>query len=95
MIPHRALNPDYLPRSPEISRIVFPKYAADSDNTLTPLSRAAAGIELMKTHVIARNLPGHGFDQLLDIIKSVPAYRLNYNHFDALPPLLDELKQAA
>ena len=95
MIPHRALNPEFLPKSPEISRILFPKYDADGDNSLTPLSRAAAGIELMKTHVIARNLPGHGFTQLLDIIKSVPAFKLNYNHFDALPQLLDDLKSAA
>jgi hypothetical protein len=47
----------------------------------------------MKTHVIARNLPGHGFEQLLDIVKSVPAYKLNYNHFDTLPELLSGLKE--
>ncbi len=91
MIPHRALNPDFVEQSPEISRILFPKYTKDGENTLTELSPAAAGIELMKTHVIARNLPGHGFGQLLDIVKSVPAFKLNYNHFDALPELLAEL----
>jgi hypothetical protein len=73
MIPHRALNPDFIQQSPVISRILFPKYAKNGENTLTTLSPAAAGIELMKTHVIARNLPGHGFKQLLDIVKSVPA----------------------
>lgn len=91
MIPHRALNPDFIQQSPEISRILFPKFAKSGDNTLTTLSPAAAGIELMKTHVIARNLPGHGFEQLLDIVKSVPAFKLNYNHFDALPDLLSDL----
>jgi len=94
MIPHRALNPQFIPDSPPVSRILFPKYEKDGDNTLTPLTAAAAGIELMKTHVIARNLPGHGFSQLLDIVKSVPAYKLNYNHFDALPELLKGLHQS-
>ena len=53
------------------------------------------GIELMKTNVIARNLPGHGFDQLLEIVKAVPAYKLNYNHFDALPELLAQIQDPA
>ena len=91
MIPHRALNPEFIEQSPEISRILFPKYAKQGENKLTALSPAVAGIELMKTHVIARNLPGHGFKQLLDIVKSVPAFKLNYNHFDALPELLADL----
>jgi hypothetical protein len=93
MIPHRALNPEFINQPPEISRILFPKYGKDGENKLTPLTPAAAGIELMKTHVIARNLPGHGFEQLLDIVKSVPAYKLNYNHFDVLPELLSGLKE--
>jgi hypothetical protein len=92
MIPHRALNPNFIAQPPEISRLLFPKFDQHGDNILAPLSVAAAGIELMKTHVIARNLPGHGFKQLLDIVKAVPAYKLNYNHFDALPDLLKGLK---
>lgn len=91
MIAHRALNPDFIQASPELSRIVFPKFSKTANNALRPVSRAAAGIELMKTHVIARNLPGHGFEQLLEIVKSIPAFELNYNHFDALPTLLGEL----
>ncbi|MEE9447089.1 MAG: hypothetical protein V3V09_03965 [Arenicellales bacterium] len=94
MIAHRALNPDFVTPSPNISRILFPKYDANADNTLTKISPAIAGIELMKTNVIARNLPGHGFEQLLSIVKSVPAYQLKYNHFDALPALLKGLDTA-
>ncbi len=93
MIPHRALNPEFIKASPPVSRILFPKYDKDGENSLTSLSGAAAGIELMKTHVIARNLPGHGFSQLLDIVKSVPAFKLNYNHFDALAELLKGLNK--
>jgi len=91
MIPHRALNPDFIQKSPDISRILFPKYTQGGENTFTALSPAAAGIELMKTHVIARNLPGHGFEQLLEIVKNVRAYKLQYNHFDVLPGLLKDL----
>lgn len=94
MIAHRSLNPQFIESPPRISRLLFPKYSADADNSLSPLSGAAAGIELMKTNVIARNLPGHGFAQLLDIVKTVPAFKLNYNHFDALPTLLKALQQA-
>lgn len=95
MIPHRALNPRFLLEPPDISRILFPKFSREGPNSLQKLTPAAAGIELMKTNVIARNLPGHGFEQLLEIVKSVPAYKLNYNHFDALPELLAQLNQPA
>ncbi len=95
MIPHRALNPDFDDTPPEICRIVFPSFDRQAQNNLMPLSPAAAGIELMKTNVIARNLPSHGFDQLLDIIKAVPAYKLSYRHFDALPALIGKLKEVS
>ena len=91
MIPHRALNPDFTQQSPPINRIIYPRYKQAGENELLPLSPAAAGIELMKTHVIARNLPGHGFKQLLDIVKAVPSHMLHYNHFDALPALLKDI----
>lgn len=91
MIAHRSLNPNFTRQSPPISQIIFPRYKQSGNNELLPLSPAAAGIELMKTHVIARNLPGHGFKQLLDIVKSVPSHMLHYNHFDALPALLKDI----
>ncbi|MFT5261242.1 MAG: hypothetical protein ACI810_003004 [Gammaproteobacteria bacterium] len=91
IISHRCINPDFTSETPDLTRIVFPRYSKDAPNTLTPLSKALAGIELMKSNVIARNLPGHGFDQLLSIVRSAKAYRLDYNDFAVLPELLQQL----
>ncbi len=89
MFSHRLLNPDFLSQAPALTRMVFPRYQeGDESNQLVLLSRAEAGIELMRTNVIARNLPGHGFKQLLSLVKGIPAYRLSYSHFDQLPALL-------
>ena len=93
MFSHRLLNPDFLSKAPTLNRIVFPHYREGEDsNQLELLSRAEAGIELMRTNVIARNLPGHGFKQLLSLVKGIPAYRLSYSHFDQLPALLAQCR---
>ncbi len=93
MISHRAINPNFTSQTPDLTRILFPRYRKDAANTITPLSKALAGIELMKSNVIARNLPGHGFDQLLSIVRAAQAFRLDYNNFSVLPELLKELSQ--
>ncbi len=91
MFSHRLLNPNFNPNPPAITRILFPRYDRSALNEVPRLSVAMAGIELMKTNVIARNLPEHGFSLLLSVVKRVPAYRLDYNHFDALPELLPQI----
>ncbi len=91
MLAHRAINPDYSTTTPPLKKILFPLYNKDASNTLTPISKASAGIELMKSNVIARNLAGHGFDQMLSIVKGVKAYRLDYNDFAVLPELLSQM----
>jgi hypothetical protein len=87
MIPHRLVNPDYRPEVPPLSAIIFPHYSSDSEPGLQQLSGAEAGLELMRSNVIARNLPGHGFADVVRLVRRLPAYRLHYGHFDDLEEL--------
>jgi len=68
-----------------IALFLFPKYDAESDYQLTELSSADAGMRLMANHVNARNLEGHGFRAMMELIRNTPCYALNYGGFDKLP----------
>ncbi|MEM7195507.1 MAG: hypothetical protein AAF402_11185 [Pseudomonadota bacterium] len=89
MIPHRLVNENYQDVIPPLGHIIYPKYVADSDSEITRLSGAEAGLELMRSNVIARNLPNHGFSQVTRLVRDVPAYRLRYKSYDDLPELLE------
>lgn len=69
----------------DLAVMVFPKYKADSGFELVKLSGAEAGMALMGNHVNARNLEGHGFREMMAIIRQTPCYSLNYGGFDELP----------
>ncbi|MGB5706764.1 MAG: hypothetical protein WBM41_08015 [Arenicellales bacterium] len=84
MIPHRLINPDYISDIPQLGAIVFPHYTANSQPGIQRISGAEAGLELMRSNVIARNLPGHGFRSVTQLVRSIPGYRLHYQHFDDL-----------
>ena len=88
MIPHRLVNPDFRKESPKISHIIFPKYISDSRPEVVKLSGAEAGLELMRSNVIARNLPSHGFGEIIKLVRNIPAYKIHYRHFDDLPRLM-------
>ncbi len=91
MIPHRLVNPNFRKESPKISHIVFPKYISDSKPEVIKLSGAEAGLELMRSNVIARNLPSHGFSDVIKLVRDIPAYKVHYQHFDDLPDLMSEI----
>lgn len=91
MIPHRLVNPRYNPRIPPLTTIVFPVFSRDMEPGLQPLGGAEAGLEMMRSNVIARNLPGHGFTSVAKLVRNLPAYRLHYQHFDNLETLLAPL----
>jgi hypothetical protein len=88
MIPHRLVNPEYKSEIPEIRAVVFPKYSADTEPGIQRISGAEAGLEMMRSNVIARNLPGHGFGNVIRLVRNLPAYRLHYQHFDNLQQLI-------
>lgn len=71
--------------SHRLSMMIFPQYNKDSDYQLTRLTSAAAGMSLMGNYVNARNLEGHGFREMMAVIRKTPCYSLEYGGFDKLP----------
>ncbi len=65
--------------------LVFPQYKKDLEYSFTKLSSADAGMRLMANHVNARNLEGHGFKAMMQMIRNTPCYSLDYGGFDKLP----------
>jgi hypothetical protein len=74
-----------------VSLIVFPRYQAGGDLVWRPLSKAQAGLALMKCLVNARNLPEHGFPQISRLAKAAPAYHMTYAGFDQVEAQLKGL----
>ncbi len=91
MIPHRLVNPDFKADSPAINRIIFPTYNRDSVPEVVKLTGAEAGLELMRSNVIARNLPAHGFNEVTRLVRNIPAYRVRYQHYDDLSDLIERV----
>lgn len=64
---------------------VFPRYDKDAGFEFEKLSPAEAGMNIMSNHVNARNLEGHGFREMMSLVRQVPSYTLTYGGFDKLP----------
>ena len=80
VVPHRLLNEEFKePQSPP-SMILLPSYEPNSKSQLEPVSKARLCTLLMGCHANARNLENHGFKQVLNIARSMPAYRLSYTN---------------
>lgn len=71
--------------SHRLAMMIFPLYNKDSDYELKKLSSAEAGMSLMSNYVNARNLEGHGFREMMAVIRKTPCYSLQYGGFDKLP----------
>lgn len=69
----------------DLALMIFPRYKAASGYEFNKLSSAEAGMALMGNHVNARNLEGHGFREMMAIIRETPCYALEYGGFDKLP----------
>ena len=69
----------------QLALFVFPQYKKGADYSFAKLSSAEAGMRLMANHVNARNLEGHGFREMMDIIRNTPCYALEYGGFTTLP----------
>ena len=62
-----------------LKQIVFPRYRAGSALLYERLSPARAAFELAGCLTNARNLPEHGFSEILRLARSLPAWRLDYS----------------
>lgn len=76
--------------SHNLSMFIFPQYRKDSEFEFKKISGAEAGMALMGNYVNARNLEGHGFREMMSIIRKVPCYSLEYGGFDKLPTNFEE-----
>lgn len=75
------LNPADIVREPGLDVIIFPRYLPEAPAEFCPLSKAQAGLTLMECLVNARNLPDHGFPEVVRLARAVPAYRMHYADF--------------
>jgi hypothetical protein len=84
LIPPTLLHPNNELSEPQVSAIVFTRYAPDSEFAFEPLTGAQAGLALMECLVNARNLPEHGLTEIARLARSAPAYRLRYSRFEQI-----------
>jgi len=91
VIPHRLLNPEFrqIPTFPEL--ILIPKYQADAALKIEKMSAAQVSTHLMACDVNGRNLEDHGFRQVVQIARSVPAYRMIYSSFQGVEAAMQDL----
>lgn len=68
-----------------LSAIVYPTYRQGSGFSFEQMSSAEAGMSMMTNHVNARNLEGHGFGEMMQLIRDTACYRLEYGGFHTLP----------
>jgi hypothetical protein len=99
--PHGDLIPPELlsfagPRAETpLGLIIFPRYAAGSELELRPLSQAQAGLALMECLVNARNLPDHGFSEIVRLARAAHAYQIRYSDFAQVGDLIEKLLASA
>jgi hypothetical protein len=89
MIPHRLLNPEFLPCRPRVTDIVFPEFTLAGPASLTAVSPAQCALYLMQCHVNARNLDGHGIADISAIARRCRSHRVTYGDFADLEPFFN------
>ncbi|MFT5697439.1 MAG: hypothetical protein ACI8ZB_000287 [Desulforhopalus sp.] len=90
MIPHRLFNADFTPQQPKVTDIIFPQFNSDAEPELKQISPAKSSLYLLKSHVNARNLAGHGVSEMASIVKQCRSYTLSYASFDDLLHIFNE-----
>ena len=84
-LPVECLDGTPAASSKTLRAFIFPKYQKGTDFSFEKLSSADAGMRLMANHVNARNLDGHGFRAMMNLIRNTLCYSLEYGGFDTLP----------
>jgi hypothetical protein len=94
IVPPTCLGNGAVIEQAPIDRMIFPRYQAEGEPVIQRLSKAQAGLALMECLVNARNLPEHGFPEIVRLAQVAPAYRLIYSHFAQIEPIfVDWLSQ--
>ncbi len=69
----------------ELGIILFPEFKPGAGYSFSRLSASTAGLKIMGNHINARNLVGHGFSSVMELVRASPCYALEYGGFDSLP----------
>ena len=85
-------NGNVLPQIP-ICALIFPYFQPEAAFDLLRLSKAQASLELMKCLINARNLPEHGFPNVVGLARSIPAYQMIYSDFSEVEPAVRTVLQ--
>jgi hypothetical protein len=83
-----ALNPLPVENFVPIQSIIFPNYRAGSMLSYERLSPARTAFELAGCLTNARNLPEHGFPEIMRLARVLPAWRLSYSNFSQVADAL-------
>ncbi len=94
LVPPALFNPASRLSEPPLRLIIFPLYQPRAEFRLTPLTKAQAGLTLMQSLINARNLPEHGFTEIVRLAKVAPAYQLSYGHFSQIAGQIEALLAA-
>jgi serine kinase of HPr protein (carbohydrate metabolism regulator) len=91
LVPPTFLRPESHLSRPPLRLVVFPRYTPDAAFNLERLSPAQAGKALMECLINARNLPGHGFAEIIRLARNTPAYRMTYSSFEQVGTTVEDL----
>jgi hypothetical protein len=84
LIPHELFGNGNVFMQIPICVVIFPCFQAGCAFELRRLSKAQAGFELMQCLINARNLLEHGFPNVINLARSIPAYQMVYGDFTAV-----------
>lgn len=90
IVPPAMLGKGQVIQAAQLDRLIFPHYQEQSEGLVERLSKAQAGLALMECLVNGRNLPEHGFAEIVRLVQVAPAYRLIYSDFTQIEPIVTD-----
>lgn len=84
LVPHEVFGKGSVLSQIPICAVIFPSFQTNAVFELRRLSKAQAGLELMQCLINARNLPEHGFPNVIDLARSCAAYQMIYSDYSAV-----------
>lgn len=75
----------------ELGGMIFPQFTEGLGFSYELMKSASAAMQLMGSHVNARNLDSHGFRFMTELARQTPAYKLEYGGFDFLPESFNKI----
>lgn len=87
----RAINPQIVTGMQSLHAFIFPHYEVGAAYSFQLLSKAETSLRLTGCLINARNLPDHGFPEIVRLSRAVPGYSLTYSSFEQIGDSLHRL----